>query len=72
MYVLDQAIVGGRTNNFINNTIKLLKIDLKTDTLLYVYRFPYEVANEHSFLNDLVIDRINNFIYITDSGINVN
>ncbi len=52
-----------------NNTIKLVKINLNTDEIEYVHRFSFDVAGPYSMLNDLVIDKKNGFIYIPDSSI---
>lgn len=65
MWVVDQAIIGG---NYVEGTIKLLKINLDTNQIEYVYRFPEKIVHRDSFLNDIVVDPRNNFIYITDSN----
>jgi hypothetical protein len=71
MWVLDV----GRLNIFdtnpalvVNGPPKLLAFDIASKTLLSTFVFPNDVAPyENSFLNDLVIDRTNSFIYITDA-----
>jgi len=46
-------------------------VNLKTDKIEYVYRFPEDIAGPTSMLNDLVIDKKNGFIYIADSSLYV-
>jgi sugar lactone lactonase YvrE len=54
--------------------IKLLFIDAVTgETLRSPIIFDESVASlSSSFLNDVVVDKLNNFLYITDSGLQVN
>lgn len=46
---------------------KVLKINLATNTIDRIYRFPESVAGQDSYLNDIRIDNENGFAYITTS-----
>jgi sugar lactone lactonase YvrE len=48
---------------------KLVKIDLKTNTVAQVIRFSAEVAPAGSYLNDIRVDVQRNTAYLTDSGL---
>jgi len=68
LYILDQGKVNYQPA--IPGSIKLVAIDLSTREVLFSHPFPADIADlAHSFLNDVVIDRINGFAYITDSGV---
>lgn len=68
MWVLDQGHVNGAPSK--DGAEKILVWDLKTQTLVDTIKIPNEIASyTDSFLNDLVIDNKNGFIYIADSGI---
>jgi sugar lactone lactonase YvrE len=47
---------------------KLLKVDLKTDSVINVFNFSDSVALLTSYLNDIRVDTERDFAYITDSG----
>jgi sugar lactone lactonase YvrE len=70
LWALDQGKVAGKAA--IPGAIKLLIWDLKTDTQVQLHEFPPDVASPTaSFLNDLVVDQVNNVAYVTDSGIGI-
>ncbi len=68
MWILDQGHVNGAPS--LDGAQKLVAWDLATDTLVSSTPIPDAIASTHdSFLNDLVIDNKNGFVYIADSGI---
>ncbi len=50
------------------NGPKLVRIDLTTNQVVQVIRFPSTVALPDSYLNDIRIDNSRGFAYLTDSG----
>jgi len=67
-WILDQGHIEGKP--CIEGAQKIVCWDMKTNTLLESIPVPPEIASfEASFLNDLVVDNANGFIYIADSGI---
>lgn len=67
-WFLDQGHIQGQP--CIDGAQKLVAWDISTNTLVGSYPMPNEIASyTASFLNDLVIDNRNGFIYIADSGI---
>jgi len=68
MWILDQGHVNGAPSK--DGAQKLVAWDLATDTLVSSTPIPDAIASSRdSFLNDLVIDNKNGFVYIADSGI---
>jgi sugar lactone lactonase YvrE len=68
MWLLDQGHINGAPS--IPGAQKLVAWDVNKNTLIASYPMPDEIASaKDSFLNDLVIDNKNGFIYIADSGI---
>jgi len=68
LWVLDQGKVNGQPAQ--KGSIKLYIFDLTTDEILVEYYFSEEEAPlDSSFLNDIVVDLVNHFAYITDSGL---
>jgi sugar lactone lactonase YvrE len=44
---------------------KIVKVDLKTNKIVRIYRFPKSVAGKESYINDIRVDNINGFAYLT-------
>ena len=55
--------------NFGETTPTLYVFDIETAELVKSYEFPPNVAGKGSFLNDFVVSKDENFIFIADSGI---
>lgn len=69
MWILDQGHVMGAPS--IDGAQKLVKWDMKRNKCLASIKIPTDIAPyAASFLNDLVVDNQNGFVYMTDSGIN--
>lgn len=67
-WFLDQGHIEGEPA--IDGSQKLVCWDLSEDKLIESIKIPDEIASyEASFLNDLMVDNANGFIYIADSGI---
>lgn len=67
-WFLDQGHIEGQ--RCIDGAQKIVCWDLTENKLVESIRIPDEIASyEASFLNDLVVDNRNGFIYIADSGI---
>lgn len=67
-WFLDQGHIEGKPS--IDGAQKLVCWDLSQNRLIESIKIPNEVADyTASFLNDLMIDNANGFIYIADSGI---
>lgn len=67
MWLLDQGKIA--YNSSPEGSQKLVIWDLTTDELIDSIPIPNEIAPYRtSFLNDLVVDNKNGFVYITDSG----
>ena len=67
-WFLDQGHIEGAP--CIDGAQKLLCWDLTTNELVESIKIPHDIASyEASFLNDLVVDNENGFIYIADSGL---
>ena len=68
MWILDQGHVQGKVS--MDGSQKLLAYDLEKEKIIFNEKIPNKIASyKSSFLNDLVIDDKNKFIYITDSGV---
>ena len=68
MWILDQGHVIGAPS--IDGSQKLVKWDMKNNRLIESIKIDNRLASyQASFLNDLVVDNANGYIYITDSGI---
>lgn len=71
MWILDQGKINSTAAA--PGSIKLVIWDIRNNSLVQAHIFPPEIASlDNSFLNDVVVDQINNFAYITDSGIPLN
>jgi sugar lactone lactonase YvrE len=67
MWILDQGKIAYAPS--LDGSQKLVLIDLNTNMMIDSVKIPDEIANYRtSFLNDLVVDNKNGFVYITDSG----
>jgi hypothetical protein len=67
-WFLDQGHLEGQP--IVDGAQKLVAWDVTKNTLVGSYKMPDEIASyQASFLNDLMIDNLNGFIYIADSGI---
>lgn len=67
-WFLDQGHIEGKP--CIDGAQKIVCWDLSTNQLVESIPIPNEIASyEASFLNDLVVDNANGFVYIADSGI---
>ncbi|WP_139193263.1 L-dopachrome tautomerase-related protein [Bacillus amyloliquefaciens] len=67
MWILDQGKIAYETSP--EGSQKLVIIDLDRNQLIDSIQIPNEIANYRtSFLNDVVVDNKNGFVYITDSG----
>lgn len=47
---------------------KVIKINLATDAIERIYRFPKEIIHDQVYLNDIRVDNHNGFAYMTDSS----
>ncbi|MDD4872061.1 MAG: L-dopachrome tautomerase-related protein [Kiritimatiellae bacterium] len=69
MWILDQGHVTNAPS--IDDSQKIVVWDLKNNKLVHSIKVPTDIAPyTASFLNDLVVDNANGFVYMTDSGIN--
>ncbi|WP_433780409.1 L-dopachrome tautomerase-related protein [Flavobacterium anhuiense] len=66
LWVVDAAGIG--LGKVYNKSNKIVKINLKTNQIEHIYRFPENVAGENVYLNDIRIDTVNGFAYITNSN----
>lgn len=65
LWILDPA--NPKFKGAISNGPKLLQVDLATNAVVKTYNFGPEVAPKVSYLNDVRIDTLHEFAYITDS-----
>ena len=67
LWVLDPA------NPFFGGVVeggpKLVKIDPESGSILQIHRFSAEIAPEQSYLNDVRVDTLRGFAYISESGL---
>jgi sugar lactone lactonase YvrE len=67
MWLLDQGKIAYTPS--LDGSQKLVLWDLNTNKMIDSIKIPSEIASYRtSFLNDLVVDNKNGFVYITDSG----
>lgn len=66
LWILDPA--NPQFKGVIPDGPKLVKVDLKTNTITKTYHFDTNIAPEKSYLNDVRIDTEHEFAYMTDSG----
>lgn len=67
LWALDAA--APMLDKVVENSPKLVKIDLKTDQVVQTIPFDKTVAPEKSYLNDVRFDGKNGHAYITESGV---
>lgn len=65
LWVVDAAGIG--LKEVYQQSNKLLKINLATNQVERIYRFPAAVAGKDSYLNDIRIDNASGFAYMTSS-----
>lgn len=66
LWVVDAAGIG--LADVYQKSNKILKINLATDSVERLYRFPENVAGKNVYLNDIRIDNKNGFAYLTSSS----
>lgn len=66
LWILDPA--NPHFAGVVQNGPKLLKVDLSSNKVIKVYTFDEKVVKPNSYLNDVRIDTLRQFAYITDSG----
>ena len=67
LWVLDPA--APNLGAIVPGGAKLLEIDLKSNTVQRVYAFDPAAAPDRSYLNDVRVDTVRRFAYISDSGL---
>jgi len=80
-FVCVQAVVADEKNNLwivdpagiglaavYQKSNKLIQVDLATNQVKRIYRFPENVAGPDSYINDIRIDHTNEFAYMTSSS----
>lgn len=65
LWVVDPAGIG--LSDVYQKSNKLILIDLKTNNIKRIYRFPENVAGLKSYINDIRVDNQNGFAYMTSS-----
>ena len=66
LWILDAASYKGKV---VDNGAKLLKIDLRTNSIVQIVYFDKNIAPAKSYLNDVRIDTKDKIAYLTDSGL---
>lgn len=66
LWVVDAAGIG--LGKVYQHSAKVLKIDLATNKIEKIYRFPENVVGEDVYINDIRIDNQNGFAYLTNSN----
>jgi len=66
LWVVDAAGIG--LGKVYQQSNKVVKINLATNKIEHIYRFPQNVAGEDVYLNDIRIDNKNGFAYLTNSN----
>lgn len=66
LWVVDAAGIG--LGKVWEKSNKVVKINLATDSVERIYRFPENVAGENVYLNDIRVDNANGFAYLTSSS----
>jgi len=66
LWVVDAAGIG--LGKVYQHSAKVLKIDLATNKIEKIYRFPENVVGEDVYINDIRIDNRNGFAYLTNSN----
>ncbi len=66
LWIVDAAGIG--LGKVYQNSAKVVKVNLKTNEIDRIYRFPQDVVSENVYLNDIRIDNQNGFAYLTNSN----
>lgn len=66
LWVVDAAGIG--LGKVYRKSNKLVKINLATNKIERIYRFPESVAGEDSYINDIRVDNSNGYAYMTSSS----
>jgi len=66
LWVVDAAGIG--LGKVYQHSAKILKINLATNKIEKIYRFPENVLGEDVYINDIRIDNQNGFAYLTNSN----
>jgi len=66
LWVVDAAGIG--LGKVYQHSAKVLKIDLATNKIAKIYRFPESVVGEDVYINDIRVDNQNGFAYLTNSN----
>ena len=66
LWIVDAAGIG--LGKVYQHSAKVLKINLATDKIEKIYRFPENVVGEDVYINDIRIDNQNGFAYLTNSN----
>jgi sugar lactone lactonase YvrE len=66
LWVVDPAGIG--LGKVYRNSSKLIKINLATNKVERIYRFPAEVVSEDSYINDVRVDNATGYAYMTSSS----
>ncbi|MBO9690504.1 L-dopachrome tautomerase-related protein [Chryseobacterium sp.] len=66
LWVVDAAGIG--LGKVYQNSSKVVKINLATNKIERIYRFPGSVVGEDVYINDIRIDNQNGFAYLTNSN----
>jgi len=66
LWVVDAAGIG--LGKVYQHSAKVLKINLATNKIEKIYRFPENVVGEDVYINDIRIDNQNGFAYLTNSN----
>jgi len=66
LWVVDAAGIG--LGKVYQHSAKVLKINLATNQIEKIYRFPENVVSEDVYINDIRIDNQNGFAYLTNSN----
>jgi len=68
MWILDSGLMNNWVGNMTWNQPKLIVMDISTEKVLYSYLFPPSVIPPYQvFLNDLVLDLVHGFVYMSNS-----
>ena len=66
LWVVDPAGIG--LGKVYRNSSKLIKINLATNQMEKIFRFPPDVVGEDSYINDIRVDNTNGYAYMTSSS----
>jgi sugar lactone lactonase YvrE len=66
LWILDPASISGTV---VPGGAKLIKVDLQTDSITQIIYFDNQIAPGQSYLNDVRVDTLTNYAYITESGL---